>query len=421
MKYSQFNSLIRVSEKSDILYNALTHLFVVLPHGLVPATPEELDEPIISTYTKHGFIVPKELDETSGIFEQYRQTSDNNSDFILTINPTLECNFRCWYCYETHAKNMVMSEKVKIKVYKLIANLIRKYPLLTLSFFGGEPMLEFDSTIKPIMEWASQEAKKHNHLIRYTFTTNGFLINEDIADFLKNYPCNAFQITLDGNKESHNRTRVANDADSFLTIINNIKLLCQKGLHVLLRLNLTIANVDGAFDIPDYFKNFTPEEKNHLKVTCEQVWQDIENGSIYDKVICLRKRFKDIGILHEAKNLDSIQHCCYGDKKNSAVVNYDGRVFKCTAIDFNNHDPEGYISEEGDLCFSQDSYKTMLERRRDKMKNFKCASCRILPLCNGGCFRKIMSKNGHSCLFPTDEEKNKMILENIEEIIYAKQ
>ena len=62
MKYSQFNSLIRVSEKSDILYNALTHLFVVLPHGLVPATPEELDEPIISTYTKHGFIVPKELD-----------------------------------------------------------------------------------------------------------------------------------------------------------------------------------------------------------------------------------------------------------------------------------------------------------------------------------------------------------------------
>ena len=116
MKYSQFNSLIRVSEKSDILYNALTHLFVVLPHGLVPATPEELDEPIISTYTKHGFIVPKELDETSGIFEQYRQTSDNNSDFILTINPTLECNFRCWYCYETHAKNMVMSEKVKIKV-----------------------------------------------------------------------------------------------------------------------------------------------------------------------------------------------------------------------------------------------------------------------------------------------------------------
>lgn len=274
MKYSQFNSLIKVSDNCQILYNSKTNRFAILPLDFLPENPFDLDNRTRNCYLKNGFLVPINHNEIEYIYRAYKNTTDNPREFILTINPTLECNFRCWYCYESHSSAMIMSDEILLRLKCLVSNLLDQYQRLTISFFGGEPLLEYERIVKPLMIWSHQEAIKKDKVVDFTFTTNGFLLTEKMADFFSSFNCNSFQITLDGNREHHNQTRKSSEADSFLTIIEHIHILSNKGQKVFLRLNLTHKNIEGALEIPSYFEHFSDFEKQQITLLCEQVWQD---------------------------------------------------------------------------------------------------------------------------------------------------
>lgn len=76
-----------------------------------------------------------------------------------------------------------------------------------LSWFGGEPLLYYDTTVKPILEFAYNIFNNTNINFYSTFTTNGLLINGDRINDFKKYNVNFLQITLDGFEEEHNRVR----------------------------------------------------------------------------------------------------------------------------------------------------------------------------------------------------------------------
>src|SRR6202020_1629629 len=113
------------------------------------------------------------------------------------------------------------------------------------------------------------------------------------------------------------------------------------------------------------------------------VWQNNKIDNTYDLVNINVSNIQESGInVSTTYSPNSVKNPCYADKRNSAVINYNGDIFKCTARDFTTTKRAGYLSNTGELVW-ENNY---LERRMTaKFNNKPCLSCKIIPLCNGGC------------------------------------
>ncbi len=89
---------------------------------------------------------------------------------------------------------------------------------------------------------------------------------------------------------------------------------------------------------------------------------------------------------------------CYADRRNQCVVHYNGDIYKCTAIDFENTERDGFLNDEGSIVWENDSLEKRME---SKFNNEKCRDCSILPLCHGGC-SSFRLKNMNACVYNED-------------------
>ena len=335
----------------------------------------------------------------------------------------MNCNFKCWYCYESHVKTSSFSRNMISRVGRFIEKTTKKDSMhfFNLAFFGGEPLLYFKRDVVPVIEKLQEECIKNKVDYGVGFTTNGYLINDDFIDFFKSRNIiPSLQITLDGDKEEHNKVRyVSSSKGSYDVIIKNTKRLLENHFPVRLRLNYTSKNIEAMRDIAYEFDDITSEVKSkNLVVDFHRVWQDSKNDDILltvDKVI---NTFKERAIPVEHMLPNNVQESCYADKRNSATINYNGDLFKCTARDFTTVKREGFIDEGGELIWENNS----LEKRMNiKFKNKPCLSCRLLPVCNGGCSQhavEALENNEEYCVYYGDDNlKDDVVKSKIIEIV----
>lgn len=145
----------------------------------------------------------------------------------ITLQITQQCNLRCKYCaysgeYETrqHAPKQ-MSFKIAAEAIEFLVNHSIDTDTLNIGFYGGEPLLCFD-TVKKIVEFTKNNTSGKE--VFYNITTNGTLFNDENIKFMQD---NNFivMISLDGPEEIHNKNRVfaSSGKGTFSTIMNNIK------------------------------------------------------------------------------------------------------------------------------------------------------------------------------------------------------
>lgn len=128
----------------------------------------------------------------------------------LCLHVAHTCNLNCEYCFASqgkyHGERAVMTFEVgKQALDFLIANSGSRRNL-EVDFFGGEPLMNWD-VVKQLVEYARSIEKKHNKNFRFTLTTNGLLIDDDVIDFCNREMSNVV-LSLDGRKEIHDRYRV---------------------------------------------------------------------------------------------------------------------------------------------------------------------------------------------------------------------
>lgn len=416
MKFSIYNSRVSVSEKTDVMFNAVTGISLFLPKNVRYENIEKIPANAMQTLVDGGFVVEDDIDEYQMVRDLNSKAIEDDSCFRLTINPTLNCNFRCWYCYETHKASQRMAVDTIDRVKRLISNILVRYPRLELSFFGGEPLMEFGSVVKPLIEYTKIESEKNGIEYIVSFTTNGFLFTRSMVEYLATCNCGILQITLDGGRENHNKTRVSRWINSFDTIVANVKMLLRYGLNVLLRINLTHENLNSAYEIPKYFEDLEEPLRQKLQIALQQVWQDSEKGDISDELWNLRSAFKKIGIFHAPKPSDYVTSICYADRIHSAVVNYNGDLYKCTAIDFDKEVRDGFLSADGDIVENGTRFSHRNEKRELKEN---CRQCRIMPLCNGGCSKTVSREEIGYCVYDNDAaKKDKLIISVIKESVF---
>ena len=128
----------------------------------------------------------------------------------LCLHIAHTCNLICSYCFARQGKDngerAVMSFEVgKQALDFLVANSGSRRNL-EVDFFGGEPLMNFQ-VVKDLVAYARSIEKEHNKNFRFTLTTNGMLVDDDVSEFA-NRECHNVVLSLDGRKEVHDRYRV---------------------------------------------------------------------------------------------------------------------------------------------------------------------------------------------------------------------
>jgi uncharacterized protein len=279
-----------------------------------------------------------------------------------------------------------------------------------LSFFGGEPLLYFNKVIKNLLISVSELCAAKNVQFSSSMTTNGLLINQEMLDICKKYYLHGFQITLDGNKEQHDKVRFLSEGrGSFDKIVSNIKLAARNRLSVTVRINCSAVTMININDIMHEFDDLLVEERQFLNFDLQKVWQETEN--VEASMTETRFLFKENGFFVNgiSGNTGSILNSCYADKRYQATINYNGEVFKCTARDFKDNSGEGRLSSNGEIVWN-DKFEI---RMNAKFKNKPCMECAILPLCAGGCSQHALEANGQDyCVMGYDEDAKIQMVKN---------
>lgn len=150
---------------------------------------------------------------TPDTFEPMAQTFKERSGNVikaLCLHVAHTCNLNCSYCFASqgkyHGDRAVMSFEVgKQALDFLIANSGTRHNL-EVDFFGGEPLMNWQ-VVKDLVMYARSIEKEHKKNFRFTLTTNGLLIDDDVIDFCNKEMSNVV-LSLDGRKEIHDRYRV---------------------------------------------------------------------------------------------------------------------------------------------------------------------------------------------------------------------
>jgi len=211
---------------------------------------EELYEQIGELKAAGSLFAPDTFRDKAGDLK--KKTSGVVKALCLHIAHT--CNLDCSYCFASqgkyHGERALMSLEVGKRALDFLIENSGTRRNLEVDFFGGEPLMNFE-VVKELVAYARTREKECGKNFRFTLTTNGMLIDDDVIEFA-NRECSNVVLSLDGRKEIHDRFRVDHAGrGSFDTIVPKFQKLVEArgGKNYYMRGTFTHANPDFLKDI----------------------------------------------------------------------------------------------------------------------------------------------------------------------------
>lgn len=342
--------------------------------------------------TEAGFIIEQSFNELEAILDQRTQEVNDQTTYHLIINPTLDCNLNCWYCYEQRITGSKINSEVLDNIIKHLRHHYKHQPYqnLKLSFFGGEPFLRFNA-IKHIITHADILCQEYGINLFLDFTTNGVLCNRKVIEFLKPFHC-TFQITLDGNKEQHNLIKYTANRklDTFSTTTQHIR-----DIHEFIPRAYTAVRINYDKDTLLGFDSILNEllalDRRRCKIILKKVWQ-VNSSEISHSLLSetINKLLSQQFIV----DYYSQGGVCFADRKNQALINYDGNVFKCTTIShFTENTSLGKLSTNGEIVWENEKVNYI----EQNLTPSKCKACILFPACGAPCNKKLSNSPHFTC------------------------
>ena len=233
---------------------------------------DEIVAAVLKKYAARTDVTPKdiedclndiaELENNGQLFtpDNYRPMADTFKEKsggvikALCLHVAHTCNLNCSYCFASqgkfHGERALMSFEVGKRALDFLIENSGSRRNLEVDFFGGEPLMNWD-VVKRLVEYARSVEKQAGKNFRFTLTTNGVLIDDDVIDFANREMSNVV-LSLDGRKEIHDRFRVDYAGNgSFDKIVPKFQKLVKArgGKNYYMRGTFTHANPDFLKDI----------------------------------------------------------------------------------------------------------------------------------------------------------------------------
>ncbi len=267
-KLNGYNIVIDVASGSvhsvdDVAYDAIemfeTH------------TREEITDFLLNKYSNRPDVTENDISEllsdistlkeegklfTKDVYEGKSFNLKNRNPVIkaLCLHVAHTCNLNCEYCFAAqgkyHGQSALMSFETGKRALDFLIENSGSRRNLEVDFFGGEPLMNFD-VVKKLVAYARSIEKEKNKNFRFTLTTNGMLIDDDVIEFC-NRECHNVVLSLDGRKEIHDLLRRTPSGKGSYDIIvpkfkEFVKRRGDKGYYM--RGTFTHNNVDFTNDI----------------------------------------------------------------------------------------------------------------------------------------------------------------------------
>ena len=352
---------------------------------------DRLDErhPIIERFAKRGVIT--RMDEFAALEAMGRAACAASREVGLTICPTMNCNFDCPYCFETHRPGK-MSPAVQDDVVALAGRMLDAGggKRLDVNWFGGEPLLAPD-VIESLSERLIALAEEKGAEYSASVITNGYLLTRKNIDLLSRCRVQSCQITIDGLGAAHDATRhLAGGGPTFERIAENLRN-GKIPFKVHIRQNVQESNRNTIPEVEAYVRELAGASGNRITYGPAPVSGNEATDERGGRVgLLCETDLTEVGLLQEAKRFTAGRgHYCGAHALFGVGIDENGRLFKCweaagidglafgNAHDWNPEDPLNTASDPDRL--------TMYLNTALPTADAECRECVWLPLCVGGC------------------------------------
>ncbi len=300
-----------------------------------------------------------------------------------------------------------MSKQTAQKAIDFLINVSGKRKNIDILFFGGEPLLN-KTGFRFALEYASSAAKKANKKVNFRITTNGTLIDDDIATLIYKFKVKTM-VSLDGPPQVHNsQCPMADGSNSYNKILNGLSVLQRHDNPYVIRCTMThhpppLLTLLNSLDklapkeiivepvlSPNYrYYNLTFDQDDYQKLIKQnetllsKLIQDFKNGKcVYNPY----RRF--LQAINTFKHNDaSIFHC--GACRYSLNVGADGSLYPCCRFSGMPGWKIGNIYDKLDIEKSKRFWQFY-----EDVRNSRCSSCWAESICGGQCPWEWADKNG---------------------------
>jgi uncharacterized protein len=361
---------------------------------------EELEELI-----KEGLLYTKDLYEDIAI-------NDNSKSFIkaLCLNVAHDCNLKCKYCFADEGEykgcRKIMTPEVGKKAIDFVIKNSGPRKNIEVDLFGGEPLMAFE-TIKEIVQYAREQEKIYNKIIRFTMTTNATLLNNEIMEYIDKEMGNIV-LSIDGRKNVNDNVRVKKDGTgSYEKILPKIKAMVEKRdktKQYYVRGTFTRANTDFFEDIKHLadlgFKEISVEpvvlpENHELSIRKEDLPTIFEQyDKLYKELLKRHKEGKSFKFYHFNIDLNG-GPCVYkrisgcGAGHEYVAITPDGDIYPCHQFVGNEDFKMGTIFDGNIDNNISDKFK-----KAHIYNKPTCKDCWARFYCSGGCQANNFNFNG---------------------------
>lgn len=330
----------------------------------------------------------------------------------LCLHVSHDCNLRCKYCFASTGdfgmgRRMTMDPDVAKKAIDFVVERSGSRRNIEVDFFGGEPLMAFD-TVKKTVEYARSIEKEKNKKFRFTITTNGILLNDESIDYINENMDNCV-LSLDGRREVNDEMRpTPNGCGSYDVIVPKFKkLVSQRGKDrdYYVRGTFTSKNLDFSNDVlsiaDEGFDQLSVEPVTSEPGTGYDLsekdlpWIAEEYEKLVDIMQKRRKEGKGFNFFHFMVDLQQgpcvikrLRGC--GAGYEYVAVSPDGDIYPCHQFVGR---PEFKLGSIFDGSFDMDISEKFSSL--NVCSRPKCRDCWAKFYCSGGCAAANYNMNGN--------------------------
>ena len=452
MQASIFNIRVPLKERNDVfLMNTLTDAqLIVSPDvaALLDRTSfdgvNDSEREAISLLIDNGFFVSDYDTDRRNLNDYFHRIKHSGEELHITVLTTLQCNFACGYCYQGDREDFnQFADKMTLETSARVAEWIEheldrlRPEKFAMTFFGGEPLLNLP-VVYDLADrmWKATQARGITQTL--SIITNGLLLTEDVVDRLEPRGLRGVKITLDGDRDTHDRMRpLRGGQGTFDRIVHNIRKVAHR-TRISIGGNFDETSADSFPALLDFIAaqdfadqlvrvNFKPIVRDQppavpslkrmlplipvsdagkpLGGTC-MTSAGAGGGSTCDNCSFLDEKMAFLREETSRRGLPGPTGVpggpCHVHHENAHTIGPDGSLYACPGFTGEKALSTGHINGQ------TDAWRESNRRKFDSLDPWKeCGDCSYLPTCAGGCLTASYSQLGDvntpTCHKPTFE------------------